>query len=62
MNNQLQQISTDDLNAQILEVESQVQRLQQTHQVLKQEQNRRAIEFIQKKNEQKQLSIEKADN
>lgn len=62
MDNQLQSISTDDLNAQILEVESQMQRLQQTHQVLKQEQNRRAIEFIQKKNEQQKLDIERLAN
>lgn len=60
--NQLQAISTDDLNAQILEVETQMQRLQQTHQVLKNEQNRRAIEYIQRKNEKLKEEIESQAN
>lgn len=60
--NQLQSIPTDEINAQILELETQMQRLQQSHQVLKNEQSRRAIEFIQKRNEQQKEQIESLAN
>lgn len=45
----IQTITTDELNAQIFEIETQLQRMQQTYQLLKSEQSRRATEFIKSK-------------